>query len=285
VKDDAFKSAIADDVRRALAEDLGTGDVTAALLPAEGSSAATVITREDAVLCGTAWFDAVFAQLDATVRVSWLAQDGDAVEAGQELCRLYGPTRALLSGERCALNFLQTLSATATATRRYVAAVAGTGAQILDTRKTIPGLRAAQKYAVHCGGGRNHRMGLYDAILIKENHIAAAGSIERAVSAARQLQPGLGIEVEVENLAQLQQAIAVRADIILLDNFSLDDMHAAVAVNAGRAKLEASGGITLDNVRLVASTGVDFISVGALTKHLRAVDLSLRMNNPVQQPS
>jgi nicotinate-nucleotide pyrophosphorylase (carboxylating) len=279
VRDDAFKAAIADDVRRALAEDLGTGDVTAALLPAEVSSAATVITREDAVLCGTAWFDAVFAQLDPTVRISWLAQDGDAIQAGQELCRLYGPIRALLSGERCALNFLQTLSATATATRRYVAAIAGTGAQILDTRKTIPGLRAAQKFAVRCGGGRNHRMGLFDAILIKENHIAAAGSIERAVSSARQLHPDLNIEVEVENLVQLQQALAAGTDIILLDNFSLNDLPAAVALNAGRAKLEASGGITLDNVRDIAATGVDFISVGALTKHIQAVDVSLRIDS------
>jgi len=279
VKDDALKAAIADDVRHALAEDLGAGDVTAALLSAEGSSAATVITREDAVLCGTAWFDAVFAQLDATVRISWLEQDGDAIQAGQELCRLCGPTRALLSGERCALNFLQTLSATATATHRYVAAIAGTGAQILDTRKTIPGLRAAQKYAVRCGGGRNHRMGLYDAILIKENHIVAAGSIERAISSARQLSPDLSIEVEVENLEQLQQALAAHADSILLDNFALDDLPAAVTLSAGRAKLEASGGITLDNVRDIASTGVDFISVGSLTKHIQAVDLSMRVEN------
>ena len=278
MKNDALKAAIADDVRRALAEDLGEGDVTAALLPATVSSAATVITREDAVLCGTAWFDAVFAQLDATVRISWLKQDGDAIQAGQELCRLCGPTRALLTGERCALNFLQTLSATATATQRYIAAIAGTGAQILDTRKTIPGLRAAQKYAVRCGGGRNHRMGLYDAILIKENHIAAVGAIERAVSNARQLHPDLSIEVEVENLAQLPQALAACADIILLDNFTIDDLPAAVTMNAGRAKLEASGGITLDNVRAIASTGVDFISVGSLTKHIQAVDLSMRIN-------
>ena len=279
MKDDALKAAIADDVRHALAEDLGAGDVTAALLSAEGSSAATVITREDAVLCGTAWFDAVFAQLDPTVRISWLEQDGDAIQAGQELCRLCGPTRALLSGERCALNFLQTLSATATATHRYVAAIAGTGAQILDTRKTIPGLRAAQKYAVRCGGGRNHRMGLYDAILIKENHIVAAGSIERAISSARQLSPDLSIEVEVENLEQLQQALAAHADSILLDNFALDDLPAAVTLSAGRAKLEASGGITLDNVRDIASTGVDFISVGSLTKHIQAIDLSMRVEN------
>jgi len=207
-----------------------------------------------------------------------LKQDGDAIQAGQELCRLCGPTRALLTGERCALNFLQTLSATATATQRYIAAIAGTGAQILDTRKTIPGLRAAQKYAVRCGGGRNHRMGLYDAILIKENHIAAVGAIERAVSNARQLHPDLSIEVEVENLAQLPQALAACADIILLDNFTIDDLPAAVTMNAGRAKLEASGGITLDNVRAIASTGVDFISVGSLTKHIQAVDLSMRIN-------
>ena len=280
MNDDALKAVIAADVRRALAEDIGTGDVTAALLPADINSAATVITREDAVLCGTAWFDAVFAQLDPTLRISWLAQDGDAIQADQELCRLHGPTRALLSGERGALNFLQTLSATATATRRYVAAIAGTGAQILDTRKTIPGLRAAQKYAVRCGGGRNHRMGLYDAILIKENHIAAAGSIDRAVSSARQLSPGLTIEVEVENLEELQQALAARADIILLDNFSIDELSKAAALNAGRTKLEASGGVTLDTVRAIAATGVDFISVGSLTKHVQAIDLSLRVHIP-----
>lgn len=277
MKDDALKAAIVADVRRALAEDIGTGDVTAALLPANSSSAATVITREDAVLCGSAWFDAVFAQLDPVVRVSWLAQDGDVIQAGQALCRLYGPTRALLSGERCALNFLQTLSATATATRRYVTAVAGTGAQILDTRKTIPGLRAAQKYAVRCGGGRNHRIGLYDAILIKENHIAAAGSIEHAVNSARELHPALSIEVEVENLDELQQALVARADTVLLDNFSLDDLAKAVTLNAGRAKLEASGGVALDSVRAIAATGVDFISIGALTKHIQAIDLSLRV--------
>lgn len=285
MKDDALKADIADAVRRALAEDLGTGDVTAALLPADASASAAVITREDAVLCGADWFDAVYAQLDPTVHISWLAQDGDDIQAGQELCRLYGPARALLSGERCALNFLQTLSATATATRAYVAAIAGSGAQILDTRKTIPGLRVAQKYAVHCGGGRNHRMGLYDAILIKENHIASTGSIERAVDTARDLHRGLSIEVEVESLDELQQALAARADIILLDNFTLDDLHAAVAINAGRAKLEASGGITLDNVRTVAATGVDFISIGSLTKHVKAVDLSMRVNNAAHSKS
>ncbi len=279
MKDNALEAAIADDVRRALAEDLGPGDVTATLLSAEASSDATVITREDAVLCGTAWFDAVFAQLDPDIRTSWLAQDGDAIRAGQELCRLYGPTRALLSGERCALNFLQTLSATATVTRRYVTAIAGTGAQILDTRKTIPGLRTAQKFAVRCGGGRNHRMGLYDAILIKENHIAAAGSIEHAVNSARQLHPGLSIEVEVETLEELQQALAASADIILLDNFSPYDLPTAVTLNASRAKLEASGGITLDNVHAIAATGVDFISIGALTKNIHAIDLSLRVND------
>ncbi len=278
MRDDALKTEIAEDVRRALTEDLGAGDVTAALLPAGASGTATVITREDAVLCGTAWFDAVFAQLDAAIRVSWLAQDGDDIRENQELCRLNGPARALLSGERCALNFLQTLSATATETRRYVTAIAGTGAQILDTRKTIPGLRAAQKFAVHCGGGHNHRMGLYDAILIKENHIAAAGSIEHAVKTARQLHAGLSVEVEVENLEELQQALSAGADVILLDNFSPDKLPAAVTLNAKRAKLEASGGITLDNVRAIAVTGVDFISVGALTKHIRAIDLSLRVN-------
>jgi len=231
------------------------------------------------VLCGTAWFDAVFAQLDATVRISWLEQDGDAIQAGQELCRLCGPTRALLSGERCALNFLQTLSATATADtplrrrhRRYRCADP-------RYRKTIPGLRAAQKYAVRCGGGRNPPHGTVRRDPDQGKPYRCRGSIERAISSARQLSPDLSIEVEVENLEQLQQALAAHADSILLDNFALDDLPAAVTLSAGRAKLEASGGITLDNVRDIASTGVDFISVGSLTKHIQAIDLSMRVEN------
>lgn len=277
MSDDALAVSIATDVRRALAEDIGTGDVTAALLPVNSIADAVLITRNDAVLCGGDWFDAVFQTLDSAVRITWFARDGEAVHAGQELCRLHGPARALLSGERCAMNFVQTLSGTATLTRHYVEAIAGTGARILDTRKTLPGLRAAQKYAVRCGGGQNHRMGLYDALLVKENHIAAAGSIESAVATARTKFPILRIEVEVENLDELQQALTARADIILLDNFTLDALRTAVTLNAGRAKLEASGGVTLENVRAIAATGVDFISVGSITKHVQAIDLSMRV--------
>jgi nicotinate-nucleotide pyrophosphorylase (carboxylating) len=268
---------IDDDVRRALAEDVGGGDLTAALVPDEIAHA-ELITREDAVLCGTAWFDAVFRQLDARVVVDWLVQDGARICAGAVLCRLHGPARAILTGERTALNFLQSLSGTATLTARYAEAVRGTRARILDTRKTIPGLRQAQKYAVTCGGGHNHRMGLYDAVLIKENHIAAAGGVAAALAAARHQAPaGIMIEVEVENLAQLEEALAAGASRVLLDNFGIKDLRAAVRINAGRATLEASGGITLDNIRVIAETGVDDISVGSLTKHVRAVDLSLRL--------
>jgi nicotinate-nucleotide pyrophosphorylase (carboxylating) len=269
---------IAEIVRRALAEDVGSGDLTAALLPARDNAQAQVITREDAVLCGSAWFDETFRQLDRAVRVEWRMHDGDPVLAGQILCALTGPVRALLTGERTALNFLQLLSGTATNTHRYVEAVAGTGATILDTRKTLPGLRRAQKYAVRCGGGHNHRMGLYDAILIKENHIAAAGSVTAAVAAARRAAPaGTVVEVEVEDLGQLREALAAGADRLLLDNFSLKRLREAVQEAHGRARLEASGGITLENVRAVAETGVDYISIGSLTKHVRAVDLSMRI--------
>jgi nicotinate-nucleotide pyrophosphorylase (carboxylating) len=272
------RALIDDDVRRALAEDVGAGDLTAALVP-DAPADAELVTREDAVLCGRAWFDAVFRALDARVQVQWWRQDGDRIAAGETLCRLHGPARAILTGERSALNFLQTLSGTASATARYVAAVRGTRAQILDTRKTLPGLRRAQKYAVACGGGRNHRMGLYDAILIKENHIAAAGSVTAALAQARQLAPAATpIEIEVENLGQLREALAAGAARILLDNFAVDDLRAAVQITGGRAALEASGGVTLDNIRAVAETGVDFISIGSLTKHLRAVDLSLRLH-------
>jgi len=263
-------------VIQALDEDVGSGDLTAALVPENAQARAQVVTRETAVLCGTDWFDAVFAQLDPSVHVTWTAQDGDPVRADQLLCTVEGPARSVLTGERAALNFLQTLSGTATLARRYADAIAGTGCRVLDTRKTVPGLRMAQKYAVRCGGGHNHRMGLYDGILIKENHIAAAGSIAAAVGTARAHAGTVPVEVEVENLIQLEEALAAGADIVLLDNFTPDLLRQAVAITAGRAKLEASGGITLDNIRAMAETGVDYISVGALTKDVRAVDLSMR---------
>lgn len=272
---------IAQDVERALAEDIGVGDLTAELLPANLVATAEVITREDAVLCGQAWFNAVFRALDAGIKVEWRAQDGDRVAANAALCRLHGPARAVLTGERAALNFLQTLSGTATAARRYVDAVAGTRAKVLDTRKTVPGLRLAQKYAARCGGCENHRIGLYDAILIKENHIAAAGGIGGALAAARGVstQHGLDvpIEIEVEDLRELRQALVAGARRILLDNFSLAMLREAVAENQRRALLEASGGISLENIAAVAATGMDFISVGDITKNVRAVDLSLRV--------
>lgn len=267
---------IKDIVAIALAEDIGRGDLTAALIPSERTAQATVITREDAVLCGQPWFLEVYRQLDTGIQVEWMAEDGDTISAGQLLCRLQGPASTLLTGERTALNFLQTLSGTATMTRRFVEAVAGTGAKILDTRKTLPGLRQAQKYAVAKGGGRNHRMGLYDAYLIKENHIMASGSISAAVRMARSQGPELSVEVEVEDLAELEEALEAGADVVLLDNFELATMVNAVVLNEGRAKLEASGNVDLDTVRSIAETGVDYISVGGLTKDLRAVDLSLR---------
>ena len=263
-------------VATALREDVGSGDLTAQLIPADRSSRATVITREDAVLCGTAWFDEVFRQIDPRVRVTWSTRDSDRVRANQQLCTLEGPARSLLTGERTALNFAQMLSATATVTRQYVDKVEGTKCRILDTRKTIPGLRVAQKYAVRCGGGTNHRIGLFDAILVKENHIAAAGSIAGAVSEARRLNSKVLLEVEVENLTQLREALDARVDRVLLDNFSLEQMREAVKVTSGRTELEASGNMSLETLRAVAETGVDFISVGALTKHVRAVDLSMR---------
>lgn len=267
-------------VSRALAEDIGSGDVTAQLISIDTAGQATIITREPAILCGTAWVDEVYKQLDGKVEVEWLAGDGDAVKENQLLCALRGPARSLLTGERTALNFLQTLSATATITRAYVEAVAGTHVDILDTRKTVPGLRHAQKYAVLCGGGRNHRHGLYDAILIKENHIMAAGSIAAAIQAARKLNAVIPLEVEVENLQELQEALQAGADSILLDNFTVPQLAEAVALTQGQAKLEASGGISLDSIRAIAETGIDFISVGALTKHIRAIDLSLRFTHP-----
>lgn len=265
-------------VNRALAEDVGVGDLTAALIPDSTPAEAMVICREEAVLCGTAWFDEVFRQIEPRIKIEWHVHDGEDVSPNQALCDIHGPARALLTGERTALNFLQTLSGTASHARRYADAVRGTRTRILDTRKTLPGLRAAQKYAVRCGGGHNHRMGLYDALLIKENHIAAAGSIAQAVNAARRLSPGKPLEVEVENLDELRQALEVSVTRILLDNFPLEELARAVHLNGGRAKLEASGGINLSNIRAVAETGVDFISVGAITKDLRAVDLSLRFS-------
>jgi nicotinate-nucleotide pyrophosphorylase (carboxylating) len=268
------------DVKRALAEDVGSGDRTAALIPPERHGRATVITREAGVLCGCPWFDEVFQQLDPGAVVTWQAEDGGLIEAGQLLCGLEGSARALLTGERSALNFLQTLSGTATVTRSYVDAIAGLPCQILDTRKTIPGLRRAQKYAVRCGGGRNHRIGLFDGILIKENHIVAAGSIGAAVGAARRQKTKIPVEVEVESLDELRQALDAGADMALLDEFSLDDLRTAVELNRahdhGPIKLEASGGVALETLREIAETGIDFISVGALTKHVRALDLSMR---------
>ncbi|HKV96013.1 MAG TPA: carboxylating nicotinate-nucleotide diphosphorylase [Gammaproteobacteria bacterium] len=265
-------------VHRALAEDIGNGDLTAALIDPQARARAQVISRETAVLCGCAWFDEVFHQLDRDVRVTWHAHDGDDLHADQIVCKLEGPARALLTGERTALNFLQTLSGTATAARRYAEAVRGTHAAILDTRKTLPGLRRAQKYAVRVGGSRNHRLGLFDGMLIKENHIAAAGGIAAAIDAARRQGVKVPVEIEVENLEQLRAAIAADADIVLLDNFDLDGLRNAVRATAGRVKLEASGGVDLERVRAIAETGVDYISVGALTKHLHAVDLSMRFD-------
>lgn len=269
---------ISECVRRALAEDIGGGDLTAALIDTHTQAHGQVIAREPAILCGSAWFEEVFRQLDTRIHVTWLVRDAEPIKAEQVLCRLQGPARGLLSGERTALNFLQTLSGVATTTHRFVEAIKGTRAVILDTRKTIPGLRSAQKYAVRCGGARNHRMGLYDGILIKENHILAAGGIRAAVAAARHQGARIHVEVEVENLEQLREALAAGADILLLDNFTLDGLRAAVRETAGRARLEASGGIDLAQLRAVAETGVDYISVGALTKHVRAVDLSMRFD-------
>ena len=269
---------IPETVQLALAEDVGPGDLTAALIPAGTQAVAEVVTRAAAVLCGTAWFDEVFRQVDMRVNVTWNVRDGDTIRPEQILCSLRGPARALLTGERSALNFLQLLSGTATQAQKYVDAVRGTRAVILDTRKTIPGLRRAQKYAVACGGGQNHRLGLYDAILIKENHIAAAGSIAAALRAAT-APPGVTVEIEVEDLDQLREALEAGAERILLDNFSVEELKEAVLEASGRAKLEASGGIHPGNIRAVAETGVDFISIGDITKNVEAVDLSLRFRH------
>jgi len=270
-------SEIERNVDAALAEDMGSGDLTALLISADAIARATIVCRTDAVLCGQAWFEACFRKLDARATVSWLVAEGTRIAPGARICEIRGQARALLTAERTALNFLQILSAVATATRRYVEAVKGTRAAIVDTRKTLPGLRLAQKYAVRTGGGVNHRLGLYDGILIKENHIAAAGSLPAAMQEARRVAPaGVWIQVEAESLAQLEQALSAGANMILLDNMTLDQLREAVKITAGRAQLEASGGITLDNVRAIAETGVDRISIGSLTKDIKAVDLSMR---------
>ncbi len=268
-------------VAAALAEDVGSGDLTAQLVPVGVITRATVVSREAAVLCGTAWFDRCFKEVDPTISIAWKVADGDRVVPDQILCQMEGPARALLTGERTALNFLQLLSGVATKARQYADAVAGTKARVVDTRKTLPGLRLAQKFAVKCGGGDNHRLGLYDAILIKENHILAAGSIAAAMAAAKKLADATGgeckfIQVEVETFSELNQALDAGAKMILLDNMSLDQMRKAVEFTAGRAVLEASGNVTFDTVRGIAETGVDRISIGGLTKDVRALDLSMR---------
>jgi nicotinate-nucleotide pyrophosphorylase (carboxylating) len=268
-------------VSTALAEDLGgqsvaEGDITANLIAADTQAKAKVISREQAVFCGKAWVDEVFHQLGGTVTVTWFVTDGDLIAADQTLFTLEGPARTLLTGERNALNFVQTLSGVATLTKEYVDQLVGTKCQLLDTRKTIPGLRFAQKYAVTCGGGKNHRIGLFDAYLIKENHIMACGGIENAIARAKELQPGKPVEVETESLAELQQALDAGADIVMIDNFDIPMMRAAVELNQGKAKLEVSGNVTIKTLASFAATGVDFISVGALTKHLQATDLSMR---------
>jgi nicotinate-nucleotide pyrophosphorylase (carboxylating) len=267
-------------VAAALAEDLGTGDLTAALIDASTTATARVRAREPATLCGTAWFDETFRQIDAAIAVSWLAHDSERIGADTVVCEIRGPARGIVTGERTALNFLQMLSGTATSTRAFADLLAGTPTRVLDTRKTVPGLRRAQKYAVLCGGGVNHRLGLYDAILIKENHIAALGSLSAAVGAARRLSPRVPLEVEVENLAELEEALATEADRIMLDDFSLADMKRAVELRDARPgerkELEVSGSVGVDALRAIAATGVDFVSVGALTKHVRAIDFSMR---------
>jgi nicotinate-nucleotide pyrophosphorylase (carboxylating) len=269
------RGLIASQVRMALAEDVGEGDLTAALLDERQLATASVIAREDGVLCGTAWFDEVFRQVDPRSEINWLQHDGTAITQNSRVCEIRGTACSLLTAERAALNFLQTLSGTATLVNRYVHAVEGTGVRILDTRKTIPGLRLAQKYAVLCGGGANHRIGLYDAVLIKENHIRAAGSITRVLQEAFERFPHVEIEIEVESCEELLEALEAGARRVLLDNFSLDELGKAVALNEGRARLEVSGNVTLENLRSLAETGIDDISIGALTKHLRAFDFSM----------
>lgn len=272
-----LQAVIQDNVTTALQEDVGDGDITAELVPVSHQATARVITREAAVICGIAWVNEVFRQVDSRVQLNWQVADGDQVAADTELLRLQGPARALLTGERAALNFLQTLSGTATLSAHYAARVASTPVKLLDTRKTLPGLRLAQKYAVSCGGCYNHRIGLFDAFLIKENHLMACGGITPAIQAAHRNHPGKPVEVEVETFEQLQEALQAGADIIMLDNFTPQQMRDAVALTAGRAQLEASGNITDETLLDYAATGVDYISIGALTKHCRAIDLSMRI--------
>jgi len=279
---DHLAAAVSDNVGSALEEDLGTGDLTAGLVPADTNARAIVIAKEPMTMAGQPWVNAVFRQLDPNVAVQWLGNDGDQVPAEAEVCIITGPARAILSGERTALNFLQTLSSTATVTARYVREVEGTKARILDTRKTIPGLRFAQKYAVRCGGGNNHRIGLFDALLIKENHIMSCGGIGAAVATAKNNHQNLPVEVEVESVAELREALAAGADRMLLDNFDIEDLQRAVEINQTEgnppADLEASGGITIGSIRAIAETGVNYISVGALTKDINAIDLSMRFH-------
>jgi nicotinate-nucleotide pyrophosphorylase (carboxylating) len=279
---------VAAQVAAALREDVGGGDVTASLVPATQLVRGEVVSREDAVICGAPWVVETFRQLAPEISLEWAVRDGESVSAGATVFRLQGLARPVLTGERTALNFLQLLSGTATTTRQFVDAIAGTHSQILDTRKSLPGLRTAQKYAVRCGGARNHRMGLYDMVLIKENHIAAAGSLTAAISAARRLAPQVQLEAEVENLAELEQALAAGPDIILLDDFTLEDLRSAVQrvrATGSPVKLEASGSVNLQTVRSIAETGVDYISVGSLTKHVRAIDLSMRLEFSTQPPT
>jgi len=277
-----MREVIRDSVARALAEDIGSGDLTAGLISAAAKFKATIVTRDAMTKAGRPWVEEVMYQVDQDIEVDWQRTDGDSVAAGTTLCTVHGPARSILTAERTALNFLQLLSATATVTAEYVAAVAGTDCRILDTRKTIPGLRLAQKYAVRCGGGSNHRVGLFDAILIKENHIMSAGSIQAAINNARELHAELSVEIEVESLDELRDALAAHAERMLLDNFSLPMLRDAVAINRDEgdppAELEASGGLTIDSLRDIAETGVDYISVGALTKNIHAIDLSMRFS-------
>ena len=268
---------ITDNVRAALLEDVGTGDITAQLIPSAHQASATIITREAGIFCGKQWVEEVFNQLDPTVTIDWAVNDGDAIATNDVLYRLQGNARSLLTGERAALNFVQTLSAVATQANYYANLVKHTSVKLLDTRKTIPGLRDAQKYAVTCGGCHNHRIGLYDAFLIKENHIAACGSIRNAIQTAHQIAPGKPVEVEVETFDELEEALQNKADIVMLDNFTLDQLRAAVTRVNGQVKLEASGNITQETLAATAETGVDYISIGALTKHIRALDLSMRI--------
>ncbi len=272
------QSTIEENVHTALKEDIGDGDITAALIPAENISLATVITRETCTFCGMDWFEETFQQLSKEILIDWQVEDGDKIEAGQIICTISGPSRPILSGERTAINFIQTLSATATRATQYASALSTTNTAVLDTRKTIPGLRMAQKYAVSCGGGRNHRIGLYDAFLIKENHIHACGGIQQAVDEARFYNPELAVEVEVENLLELETAISAKADRVLLDNFDIDTLKKAVELCEGKISTEASGNVTLENIKAIADSGVEYISTGALTKDITAIDFSMRFD-------